>query len=821
MAMHDNNVIPLDSRTTGGERKKAQVLLDESRAITLRYLPTLLKRMLDNADDTLFELADKAESNLLQASYFDAMRQLRLQRQALEEAFQQRIEAEFKHFFAAPSVAKKAPTMDFSNADSMTLTLLDKSDLEESLAISTMIAKVNSRLARELYAIEQRFIALVSTKNIDLDVIPIAPRAICEAFRESLKQFDVDTNIKLIIYKLFDKYVASHLAPLYDENNTLFAEAGVLPNLKMTVKKQPRSAQNSTTQPPHSDNGDTSFTDTPTGQSLENGAGYHQTGNEALLGTLQQLLAQQRATNIANNHATSHNQAGNSATAHIDPIDLVNALSSIQLRDIRFESFESVAQLKEALSSEIQTTVSGGKLTLLSPVDNDIIDIVAMLFDFILDDSSLPSVAKALISRLQIPLLKVAISDNAFFSKKQHPARRLLNQMAQSAMGIDEETRIDGSPLLQKIDYIVNRILNDFQDNIALFDELLLEFERFQSLSEVQESRTQATSKKQYELREKQKLTSAWVMDCIATRIQEKKLPKAVYELISGPWREVMVQTYLNDSDESLRWKEQLRFVDLLVWSVEPKKSDADKKRLSNILLELVITLQDGLKSIHLPQVETEHLLTALESCHIASMRGENSPDHSPSIRIKIDTRIAAEGELDEIDRALAEMQSQLNEMSKLEEMLNIPLLDLDDVVTSANRHLNIDEITIADVMIDDDDDVEEITITSGVIHGKIEPLINDEYWQQVLDLKTGEWLTLENDSGKQQRLRLVWKSDYLGECTFSNWKFKVVAEHSFNDLAAKFRRGEAEVVESLPLFERTIDAVMNTLHQRNVATAD
>lgn len=800
MAIPENNVIPLDSRTAAGDRKKAQLLLDESHAITLRYLPALLKRMLDNADDTLFELSDKSESNLLQASYFEAMRELRMQRSALEEGFQRRITTEFRRFFSAPAAATTAATPDLGSAD--TMTLVDESDLEESLAISAMIAKIKNRLARELYAIEQRFAALAPSRTITLDTIPIGPKVICEAFRDSLKQFEGDASIKLIIYKLFDKYVAANLAPLYDENNTLFADAGVLPNLRMTVKKQPRS---STAATPQHGAAQTPFPNTPTGQSLESGAGYQAGAHESLLGTLQQLLSQQRAA-----VTTSALHGDSSEAHHIDPIDLVNALSAIQLRDIRFESYESIAQLKEVLSSEIRTPVVGGKLELLSPVDNDIIDIVAMLFDFILDDKSLPPVAKALLSRLQIPLLKVAISDKEFFSKKQHPARRLLNQMAQALMGLDEEIRIDNSPLLQKVDYIVNRILNDFHDNIMLFDELLLEFERFQSLTQVQESRTQAASQKQYQVREKQKLTSAWVMECIASRIKDKKLPKAVYELIAGPWREVMVQSYLNEGDESLRWKEQLRFVDLLVWSVEPKKTDADKKRLANILLELVITLQDGLKGIEIEPVEMEHLLTALEACHIASMRGEINPAHTPTVRVKLDTTITTESEMDEIDRALAEMQGQLNQMSKLEEMLNIPILDLDDVVTAPSIE---NEII--------DEDVEEITITSGVIHGKIEPLIDDEYWQQTLDLQTGQWLTLRDENGKQQRLRLVWKSDYLGECTFSNWKFKVVAELSFNDMAAKFRRGEAEVIEALPLFERTIDAVMNTLHQRTVATAE
>ena len=70
MAVHDNKVIPLNSLVSESDRKKSHLLIDQTCTITLRYLSALLKRMLDNADDTLFSLADKAESNLLQSGGF-------------------------------------------------------------------------------------------------------------------------------------------------------------------------------------------------------------------------------------------------------------------------------------------------------------------------------------------------------------------------------------------------------------------------------------------------------------------------------------------------------------------------------------------------------------------------------------------------------------------------------------------------------------------------------------------------------------------------------------------------------------------------------
>ena len=46
------------------------------------------------------------------------------------------------------------------------------------------------------------------------------------------------------------------------------------------------------------------------------------------------------------------------------------------------------------------------------------IEMVAMLFDFIFETRDLPDGIKALLARLQIPVLKAAMLDGAFFAKK-------------------------------------------------------------------------------------------------------------------------------------------------------------------------------------------------------------------------------------------------------------------------------------------------------------------------------------------------------------------------------------------------------------------
>jgi hypothetical protein len=71
--------------------------------------------------------------------------------------------------------------------------------------------------------------------------------------------------------------------------------------------------------------------------------------------------------------------------------------------------------------------------------DEDVINLVSMLFDFILDDDDLPMAMKALLGRLQIPLLKVAIIDKSFFNAEKHKARQLLNLLSKAGIGWNQK----------------------------------------------------------------------------------------------------------------------------------------------------------------------------------------------------------------------------------------------------------------------------------------------------------------------------------------------------------------------------------------------
>ena len=89
---------------------------------------------------------------------------------------------------------------------------------------------------------------------------------------------------------------------------------------------------------------------------------------------------------------------------------------------------------------------------------------------------------------------------------------------------------------------------------------------------------------------------------------------------------------------------------------------------------------------------------------------------------------------------------------------------------------------------------------------------VDDEYLELARHLEQGKWVEFTNGEGEQVRAKLAWKSDLLGEYTFTDWRFNVVADKSLNGLAAELRRGSATILDDVPILDRALSAVMDTL---------
>ncbi len=782
-------VVQLPQRAvTGATASSADLaaLLRDYRALARRHLDGLLPGFFEQVDDTLFELADKAETDAIQSVYFDAMREVRLKRQQIETIFKDQLRDAFTRL-GSSSLESAKSAGGLSDADS--LQLVDVAELEESLAITGMIEKITGLCREDLYGLEERLGHCLRGRRIESAENPAGPEAICNAFRVAVQVMGADLKIRLIFLKLFDMHVAAELGPFYREANELFRRAGILPDLKPYIRPGTVGVARRAAHQPE-ETGSRHGT-----QELSQGE------DGSLLDLLRGLLAESRGGFVPATGGGDYGAApaGGAAGAggYVERGLLLQTLSALQVPSAQGVGAPAAGvalpggpDLRAVLVGTLQD--ASGQPAVLSPRDTDVIDVVSLLFEFILDDAELPVAVKALLARLQIPLIKVALLDKEFFAKKGHPARRLVNELARAGLGIDKDSTPEENRRLAKIQEIVERVLTEFTDNLDLFPRLLEEFTAFLTDLAAEEAALTAAKAEEYRQREFRKQVEEEVAEIVDAHVKDAAVPAVLGAFFKGPWREVLVATRLANADDGV-WRQRVELIPDLIWSVQPKSQAADKRALAQAIPRLVGTIREGLGVIDFPAADWEVLLSELETLHLASFRGEACPanDKPPAATAAAPERTTNNSLTDEI--------------AALQEQVAACCADLDAILNEGMEGQSGSTASPPQAGY-----IEEVVLEDGF--GFPEPVVvEDEFVRQARNVSCGTWVEFHHGDDRRQRLRLAWKSDLLGEYTFINWRGQAV-DKTVAELAVDLRCGRATVIEDAPLIDRALETIVRRL---------
>ena len=230
--MHnDGNVVPLHKaatdQATHSPLARLPVILLQVRDKAAQQLKQGLQALFDNADDTLFEMADRARNDVEQNIFFEAMRDLRLKRKSIERGFLEQFSEAFVGLIHHDtSQAAFPPALVFDAA-----VPLPHDDMERNVAVEGMVGKVLNRDGFALDQLTARLSTLLS-KTLVEQHNPLGPTLLCEYFLQAGRNLGMEIKVKLIILKLFERYVLSNADQLYAEANQLLIATGVLPDLK-------------------------------------------------------------------------------------------------------------------------------------------------------------------------------------------------------------------------------------------------------------------------------------------------------------------------------------------------------------------------------------------------------------------------------------------------------------------------------------------------------------------------------------------------------------------------------------------------------------
>lgn len=593
---YDGKVVPISkAHTTPSPLARLPVVLLQVRDKAAQQLQQGLQELFDNADDTLFEMADKARNNLDHHIFFEAMRDLRLKRKNFERVFMEQLFAAFANLgLAGQGERQLVPVVSY---DAVPGTSSD--ELEKAVALEAMLGRVRHRDGLALGQLTARLSALLD-KCLDERENPLGPALLCEFFLRAGRSLGVEIRVKLIMLKLFEKYVLSDADQLYGEANRLLVATGVLPELKAAPSRRPggRTAREGLREdsvpnadPPLDENGQQAFA------------------------ALQALLKAVRGGVAPTLEASAEPQP-------IATRDLLRLLSHLQ-QYVPASETEDDVDLRNQLGQLLtRVSVKSGKSRVVEVADEDVINLIAMLFEFIRKDCNLPDPFKALIVRLQIPLLKVAVLDKSFFSRASHPARRLLNEIAAVALGWSPREDYSRDYLYLRIEQVVQRLLNDFVEDPAIFSQLLVEFTAFtadeQRRSELVEQHTRDAE----DTRVRTDAARQRVADVLNRRLLGKTLPQAVVQFLQQAWSQVLLLASLKHGEQSVQWLAALRTMDDLIWSVGLQDDTEAGRHLLARLPGLLKALRDGLTSAAFDPFSTREFFIRLQALHVQPLDG-------------------------------------------------------------------------------------------------------------------------------------------------------------------------------------------------------
>jgi len=740
----------------GGDRLGE--LLRTVRGTALKRLQGLVSALFENIDDALFDLAEKAESNAVQTTYFEGMRKVRLQRQAIEQTFQEQLSRLIGDFAAGKLRPAKAEGAAHVQGDGGDLSLVDDSELEETLAVTSAIAKTENRLGPPLNALNQRLSVLRGGSPVEDATNPIAPAHLGQAFRVAMRPLELSVNSRLIIFKLFDRYVLANLGDVYDEINAQLIQAGVLPQIRYALPPGSKYAPGNAHAPATETGAEPATATEPLGDV----AAQLQV---ELYNSVRSLLASRRAALAADpNYVASPAGAPSmSITELLSVLTLLQSTAPAGPVAGGPEAARFALQIKRELLD--QAGRFRGDAVGVAGADEDTIDLVGMLFEYILQDRNLPAQMQALLGRLQIPFLKAAILDKHLFAQKSHPARQLLDAMAQACMGWSEESDKDHR-LYDKVKQTVEILLKDFDDDLGIFEKQRIDFETFldsnRKRADLAEQRAAEATRGREKLHSARRISAREILQ----RVEGKEMPEIVRSVLTRPWANYLVLTLLRQGEDSNEWRQALRFADEFVWSAQPKSSDAERMRLKGILPALEKSLRHGLATVAYHENDVKQLMHELNAFYTNLLNG--------------DTPAAAEVAIAEEDAA--------------------PGFEI--VGTAAATAAAIDSPV-----------EEEIVLRAEAATAPPELGDEDESLRQVRAMKVGSWIEFTGADGTtKERAKLSWISPISSKYLFVNRKGLKVADKTVQALAIEIRRGDAAILEEVPLFDRALDAIVERL---------
>ena len=746
-------------------------LLDEVRDLAVTRMSAALSSVIERVAKELFDLADKNPSHAMYCLYMDTRDQVLTQNVSLVSAFKRQLFEHFNEVRKREDIRETAtPTLDASEFN-----LVEPDELELTLAGNTISHALRLACGEELPGLERRMGLLMEDPDLQFGANPLGMEVVGDALMDAIRTLPAGNKVKLMLVSRLNLHLPTLFKEVFQEINRLLVDKGIILSNRMEVRRAQVA---------------------PLGKPMARSA-ERQAPRADMFAMLQKLMAMGRigaAPTLPPLPGSAMAEAANEG--EIDSAQVMHRLTQIQhgdLSNLPGGTLDPVV-LMDGQVNVLRAIKHTGVAGSMGQIDAMTLDIVALMFDYILGDPRLPDSMKALIGRLQIPVLKVAMLDKGFFSHKAHPARKLLDALATAALGWNEQEGHE-SLFYRTIEGLVQQVLDEFEDKTEVFTLVLTRLQEFMAEEKRQADERAARSAQVLQRTEQIELARTLALEAIQARLLDSEAPEFVVQFLQGPWINHLATLYVQDGASGKGWSQALETVDDLLWSLTPKVSKEERQKLVALLPILLKRLDDGIQALGQSKEERDHFFTELVKFHSEAVKtglqSKRVTDYSRDSRPPL-------------------VPSSVPYLFDSPEFRDIPA----PAENMETDHRILREITSIPVALADS---EEIVI--GDVVGQTQ-LATEEggpaatYEHQVRQLKRGTWMEFTLDDESTLRAKLAWISPLRGTYLFTNRLGERALSINAAGLARKLREGSASIVDNVALIDRAVNSLFERLQK-------
>ncbi|TDK33897.1 DUF1631 domain-containing protein [Luteimonas terrae] len=583
--------LPPRSIAAAGLPPRVRRTLERALSFVSTELDGGLSNLVSEFEQELFRLADQARNPGLESGYMATLRTFRANRADLVPRFLLALEGTLA---ALRTPAAPPPPVPADSTSFGPLSLVEDTVMDEGTVLREIASRQEGRANLSLHLLGQRFGVLAAAPAFDAERLPLGPQCLCRAIAAAAHVLEIEHDARLLLYRCFDRVVMPGYARVLERLDAQLADDGILPSLtfvpmraraEAVEPRDPARPQRAPEAPaptrPAADEAQRPFTGWGEPDTAADDEDLDPQAHEAAYARLQQLMSGRREL------LRKFQPRGDSPLPRrqLATSEVSDALRQLQQQPTGAgRNARSLVDIKRSLLA--QARQRDGEGASLAPQDEDAFELLGMLYGHIEQEIRTEAPAAPLVRDLQIPVLRAALQDHSFFTRQRHPARQLLNTVAESAASWHDDTAFDPrveTALRAAVAYVVA----NYEGDVAVFAEgnakVQAQLQAQARTAELQERRHIEAARG----REKLAAARARADELMQGIVGDRRLPRFSRALLDQSWADVLTLTLLRHGEYSEEANRQLdttrRIVDASL-AVMPRDDDSLQAEVESAL---------------------------------------------------------------------------------------------------------------------------------------------------------------------------------------------------------------------------------------------